>query len=87
MTLDADYDRDDPQQRFRVYRQRGRRGRAECVATTGDPGGIGQAIVTLAAEGNLLPDDRVGVLDAWPNGEPSETGTWIVNPYPSTLGA
>lgn len=74
-------DRDDPQQRFRLYRQRGR-GKAECVATTDEPGGIGQALVQLALDGNLKPDDSVGVLDAMPNGEPAETGTWLVNPYP-----
>lgn len=69
------------QQRYRVYRQRGA-GRAVCVATSPDPAGVGVAIVTLADEGNLKADDRVGVLDTFPGGEPAETGTWLVNPYP-----
>lgn len=74
----------EPQQRYRLYRHRGR-GQAECVATSPDPGGIGEALVLLASEGNLKPDDRLGVLDTFPGGEPAETGTWLVNPYPSSL--
>lgn len=52
----------------------------ELAAT--DEGGIGLALVTLHAEGDITSVDRVGILDRLddPIGR-TTVGTWIVNPW------
>lgn len=51
-----------------------------------DPGGLGEMIVQLhedaKANGTRLADEgRIGVLDVLPDGKPSKTGDWIIQPY------
>lgn len=74
------------EQRYRIYfRPLGARA-AVCVAATPELEGVGPALATLVAEGQVDPAARFGLLDACPGGvEPSDlhpvTGTWLVNPY------
>ena len=75
------------EERYRIYILRPD-GAPHCVATTPDAQGVGLVLVTLAAEGEITTDDRVGILDATGDGDdwvhtPAEatSGTWIVNPY------
>lgn len=81
--LPADFDRT-TEQRYRLYRRRADAVRADCVASSPDPGGAGDALVRLAMEGEIVETDQVGVLDTCDpeTGELTETGTWLVNPYP-----
>lgn len=81
-TIDADgvWPRD-LAHRYRLYARVGER--LEVLAAAPDPGGLGQAIVTLhqdaKAAGRRLCDlGRIGVLDVMPDGEPSPAGEWIV---------
>ncbi len=66
-------------ERFRLYRVRA--GEFSCVASTPDAGGVGLALVTLCAEGEIAETDRVGLLDTFPDGKPAPTGRWLVSPF------
>jgi hypothetical protein len=67
-------------ERYRIYRLRG--GELTLVATTGTPGGVGVAAVTLHGEGEFPVGCACGVLDALPDGtEDDQPGVWIVNPW------
>lgn len=61
-----------PEERYGLYRLRSTD--LVLLATCGDPGGIGQAIVTLANEGDLIASDRLGVNDG-------QRRVWITNPF------
>lgn len=63
-------------ERYRIYGLDPTRARLRLIATT-DTGGLGLALVTLAAEGEF-DGYAIGVLDR-PEGD--DTGTWIINPY------
>ena len=89
--MDDHYPRD-PRNRYRIYRlRRGRRGEVyrDILGTTDSAGGIGLAIVQWHEEGEIGPDDAIGVLDCQGRGENplgadgcySRPGCWIVNPY------
>lgn len=88
LTHDALWPRDE-QHRYRLY---GRVGRALTVlAAAPDPGGIGQAIVTLHADakeagGSLGDSGQIGVLDTLPekvmyDSDGHRLGEWIVLPW------
>lgn len=70
--------------RYRVYTLRGEDLHVICACP--EPGGIGNAIVAFHDDqkrvGRTLGDlGRLGVMDVCPNGEPSETGEWVINPF------
>lgn len=60
--------------------------RPRVLAAAPDPGGLGQAIVTLhedakASGRSLAEEGSIGVLDVFPGGQPRATGEWVINPY------
>ena len=68
--------RDDPRQRFRLYRLCEGSNDPELVATAATPEAVGVAIVTLGREGEW-DDCPVGVLDS--RGEPGKR--WLFRPW------
>lgn len=83
MTVDEIWPRT-PEFRYRLYAVVG--DERALLAAAPDGAGIGVAIVTLNEDqkeiGCTLSDlGAIGILDVMPNGEPSPTGEWIVNPW------
>jgi hypothetical protein len=70
----------DSRQRFRPYRQRGRR--QVWLAAAGCPteDGVVTMLRTLKEDGEFTDRDSVGILDtaAWEQGE---AATWLINPH------
>lgn len=62
--------------RYRIYRLED--GEPALIAEAPTYGGLGLALVTLAEEGDITSDDRVGILDRPDRAKP---GRWIVNPW------
>jgi hypothetical protein len=80
---DAVWPRDDPRFRYRLYALKD--GILNVIAAAPDPGGVGQAIVTLHADaraaGATLGDEgRIGILDVTPD-DGRDSGEWIINPF------
>lgn len=73
LTTDAIWPRDE-EHRYRLYAINGAGRALRVLAAAPDGAGIGTAMVTLAAEGEIEQVDRVGVLDA-------VAGSWVVNPW------
>lgn len=65
-------------ERYKIYRLRA--GELQEIASTDTPGGVGQAIITLAGEDEFA-GCCLGILDTCPGGVPAVTGKWLVNPF------
>jgi hypothetical protein len=63
-----------PEERYRIYRRRGRT--LTQLATAPTAQAMGLAVVTLHEEGEWDDRDRVGVIDG-------DTRAWVVNPFVS----
>ena len=82
MTLEWEYvsGREDPRQRYRVYRLCPGQKEPELLATAETEGGVGMALCTLGRDGEFDPsngDCAVGVLDT--QGEKGKK--WIFRPW------
>lgn len=58
---------------YRLYRVRRHELEPVLLATSPDAGGIGCAIATLTMDGDIQPDDRIGII--------SPDRKWILNPF------
>lgn len=77
-----------PEHRYRLVSVSASGG-VDVVATAPDAQSLGLMIVTLhedlrrevGLEARLYDEGRIGILDTCPDGEPSETGDWILLPW------
>lgn len=74
--------RNDPRQRFRIYRLHPRDTDPELVATCADETGLGYALTNLAREGELV-DHAIGIIEVvWDEDEMVIKGShWLVKPW------
>lgn len=74
--------RNDPRQRFRIYRLHPRDTDPELVVTCGDEAALGRSLAELAREGEFV-DHAIGIIEVvWDEDEEKVVGShWLVKPW------